>query len=140
MKFKIVFFSVLFTSLTGFAQQPIQVPAADPGTDTFKWVYAAIIKPRCLNCHNASSEDGSLVTYQDIKDNIQSTDPMKTTLYEVLGDGTNCDMPAHGAKCIGTRGLRAVYWWIKKAPLPKRAPIMKSLQRTRIAVSADRLK
>ena len=117
------FMKTLFLSLvllagtvSATAQQPAApLPAADPGTDTFKWIYAAILKPRCITCHQTTPEAGSLASYDNIKSLVAPGDPQKSYFYLVLGNGTNCTMPAgNNAKCIGGRGLRAVFWWIKK--------------------------
>ena len=109
----------LTLSATGKAQQPAVSPAApDAGTANLKWIYSAVLKPKCSVCH------GEVANYDSLSKSgwVVSGNPENSDLFTsiVANAGQKPYMPEEGAP-VGNRGVRAIYWWIKSGAKPQSA-------------------
>jgi len=84
-------------------------------TATFSQIYATIISPRCVSCHNASRADGGvrLHNYASVFGQVNVSNPQSSPLFNEVNSGT---MPPAGNPLTPTQVSLILTWIQAGAP------------------------
>lgn len=95
---------------------PLPTPAPTVLEPKYASIYAKILQPKCLGCHNSGSSNGvSFSSYTATMNTVQKTLPLSSALYTSVA--TRRTMPKGSPGSLSTTETKAINDWIAAGAL-----------------------